>query len=97
MNEIKSDCISDDCNINESVNSSRVSKILLQSHDDNVNQQIQELVNEYDDIFATTSSEIGKTNLINFQIELDTKKPIAKNAYLVPEPKKQLVSDMVQD
>lgn len=65
--------------------------------DDGTKLALFNMVTNFNDIFAENLSQIGKTDVVEMKIELDTDKPIAQPPYRIPEPKKRVVNEMVND
>ena len=53
----------------------------LQKHEQNA---FKKLCNEYEDIFSTDSSDIGKTPLIEMEIDTGDSPPIMQKPYTLP-------------
>ena len=58
--------------------------------DDSTKSVLITLVTSFGDVFANDLSQIGKTDVVELEIELDTDKPITQAPYRMPEPKKSL-------
>ena len=58
---------------------------------------LQNLVNEYRDIFATSAYDLGCTNLIRHHIDTGDHAPIRQRPYRVPESQKARIESCIQD
>ncbi|XP_017488608.1 PREDICTED: uncharacterized protein LOC108376868, partial [Rhagoletis zephyria] len=73
------------------------SDIICSIDDEIVKADLQELLAENVNVFAEKLSDIGLTNATKMKIELTTNVPIAQKPYRVPEPKKHLVAEMINE
>lgn len=68
-----------------------------QELDDESKTSINNLLAEYQDVFAWTPAQMGRTNLVEHSIELTNDKPIHLPPYRVSHAEKEIIRDQVDE
>jgi len=58
---------------------------------------MQNLLEDYADVFSSGLKGIGKTNMVEAEIELEDKQAVAQVPYRIPEPKRDVVNAMIDE
>lgn len=74
-----------------------VSQLALSLEDDNQREQITSVLKDFKDVFAEGLNGIGKTSLVEMQIEIVGNKVVSQPPYRVPAPKKAAVTQMINE
>ncbi len=65
--------------------------------EENQTKQLLNLLDEYDDIFAKSDYDIGRTKLVRHPIETTTTKPIYQRPYRLPASRKEFVETSIDE
>ena len=60
-------------------------------------KQLQQLINEYRDVFALSPEELGRTNWVQHTIDTGDASPIRMRPYRVPEAQKERIEKCIDD
>ena len=58
-------------------------------------QQLENLLKQYEDIFANNENELGRTNIVKHEIDTGDHKPIKQVAYKVNPHKKKIIEEEI--
>jgi len=59
--------------------------------------RMQNLLEDYADVFSSGLKGIGKTNVVEAEIEVEDKQAVAQAPYRIPEPKRDVVYAMIDE
>lgn len=79
------------------VNKSNATKLKCGINDNDANKKLNELFVKYRDVFSENVYEIGKTDKISMSIELNSNVVVSQKPYRVPEPKKEILSKLINE
>lgn len=71
--------------------------IICNIDDEKIKDELHTFLNDNNDIFAEGLHDIGLTDAIQMKIEVTTNVPVAQKPYRVIEPKKCVISKMIND
>ena len=60
-------------------------------------KQLQQLINEYRDVFTLSPEELGRTNWVQHTIDTGDASPIRMHPYRVPETQKERIENCIDD
>ncbi|KAH8236326.1 hypothetical protein KR032_004003, partial [Drosophila birchii] len=72
-------------------------KLLVNFQVDEERSKVRSLLEEFADVFSTGLQGIGKTNVVQAKIVVESGQIVSQAPYRVPEPKKEVVAKMVDE
>lgn len=60
-------------------------------------QQIEKLIKEYDDIFAKNNAEMGRTNMVKHEINVQGAQPIKCKPYRVSQKEREIIDNQLEE
>ncbi|XP_043068710.2 uncharacterized protein [Drosophila bipectinata] len=72
-------------------------KLLANMSNDQERNQMHLLLNKFEDVFSTGLQGLGKTNIVQANIAVESNQVVSQPPYRIPEPKKEVVAKMLDE
>jgi len=77
--------------------STNIANLLENFQNDEESKQMHSLLEKFADVFSTGLERMGKTSVVKADINVESSQVVAQGPYRVSEPKKEIVSRMVDE
>ncbi|KPU81832.1 uncharacterized protein Dana_GF26725, partial [Drosophila ananassae] len=67
-------------------------KLLINMQNNQERSQMNQLLSKFEDVFSTGLQGIGKTNIVQAKIDVESNQVVSQPPYRIPEPKKEVVA-----
>ncbi|KAH8338662.1 hypothetical protein KR067_009649, partial [Drosophila pandora] len=72
-------------------------KLLVNMQNNQERSQMSQLLSKFEDVFSTGLQGIGKTNIVQAKIDVESNQVVSQPPYRIPEPKKEVVAKMLDE
>ncbi|XP_044574028.1 uncharacterized protein LOC123258220 [Drosophila ananassae] len=72
-------------------------KLLVNIQNNQERSQMNQLLSKFEDVFSTRLQGIGKTNIVQAKIDVESNQVVSQPPYRIPEPKKEVVAKMLDE
>ncbi|KPU81876.1 uncharacterized protein Dana_GF27453 [Drosophila ananassae] len=72
-------------------------KLLVNMQNNQARSQMNQLSSKFEDVFSTGLQGIGKTNIVQAKIDVESNQVVSQPPYRIPEPKKEVVAKILDE